>query len=54
MNPVSGLIEYFRWICFPLYDFVPYIWISLTVAIVITISGLLVFTKIEGRLNDQM
>lgn len=54
LNPVSGLIEYFRWICFPLYDFVPYIWISLTVAFVITISGLLVFTKIEGRLNDQM
>lgn len=53
LNPITGLIEYFRWICFPSYTFIPYIWISFIVSLVLLFTGVFAFKRIEGRLNDQ-
>lgn len=54
LNPITGLIEYFRWICFPAYSLMPYAWISLGVAVVLLITGVFAFNRMDGRFTDQL
>jgi lipopolysaccharide transport system permease protein len=52
VNPVSGLIEGFRAMLFEGYVLHPFIWISGMSAVILLISGLLMFRKFEYTIAD--
>ena len=52
LNPMAGVVEGFRWSLLGTAEISEYAWISFAVVIIIFISGLFYFRRIEGIMAD--
>lgn len=54
LNPIAGIIEYFRWMLLPNYAVSPWALMSILMAILVLFTGLYLFVKVERDMADWL